>query len=272
MLDTAYATMRYVAPAYYVFSAQMMTLIARALGKDEDAARYEELFARIREAYIAEYVHEDGTMDADFQGIYVITLQMGLVTDEVRPLMVRHLCDMIAANGDRLDTGFLSVLFLMDVLCDNGARDVAYRLLYQTGCPSWLYEVEMGGTTIWESWGAVDENGGVSTYSYNHYAFGCVADWMYRTIGGLQMTEPGYRHFRVAPDVEGCGLAHAATSLESPYGRIEVAWELGTATGDSAQPLHLRVIVPANTQAEVQVPGGSTVTVGSGTHDFFGML
>lgn len=66
MLDTAYATMRYVAPAHYAFSAQMMTLIARALGKDEDAARYEELFARIREAYIAEYVHEDGTMDADF--------------------------------------------------------------------------------------------------------------------------------------------------------------------------------------------------------------
>lgn len=86
------------------------------------------------------------------------------------------------------------------------------------------------------------------------------------------MVEPGYRRFRVAPDVEGCGLTHAATSLESPYGRIEVAWELGEAAKDDARPLHLHVVVPANTQADVRVPSGSTVTVGSGAHDFFGTL
>ncbi|MBR3327571.1 MAG: hypothetical protein IKG22_09660 [Atopobiaceae bacterium] len=149
---------------------------------------------------------------------------------------------------------------------------MAYQLLYQTDCPSWLYEVEMGGTSMWESWGAVDVNGGVSTYSYNHYAFGCVADWMYRTIGGLQMVEPGYRRFRVAPDVENCGLTHATMSFESPYGRIEIAWELDEATSSGTRPLHLHVVVPANTQAEVCLSGTDVASVGSGTHDFFGML
>lgn len=101
------------------------------------------------EAFIREYVHEDGTLDADFQGIYVIVLKNHLVTEEVRPRMVAHLCSLIEKNGGCLDTGFLSVPFLLDVLCENGRRDVAYQLLFQTKCPSWLYEVEkVGGTAM----------------------------------------------------------------------------------------------------------------------------
>lgn len=112
MNDTAYATMGIVAPAYYAFSAKNMADIAEVLGLDEDADRYRKLYENIREAFIAEYVHEDGTMDADFQGIYVIALQMGLVPDEIRPKMVQHLCEMIEKNRNCLDTGFLSRLHI----------------------------------------------------------------------------------------------------------------------------------------------------------------
>lgn len=268
MNETAYATMRFVAPAYYAFSAQMMALIARTLGKVEDADRYDELYGRIREAFIAEYVHDDATLDADFQGIYVIALRMGLVSDELQPLMVDHLCKLISANGDRLDTGFLSVLFLMDVLCDNGRSDVAYQLLYQNACPSWLYEVKMGATTMWESWGAIAEDGTVSTYSYNHYAFGCVGDWMYRTIGGLAAVEPGYKRLRIAPDIAGCGLSWTRTALETPYGRASVAWE----RSEDGSNAHVRVIVPPNTMAEVDLPGTEGHSLGSGVHDLFVQL
>lgn len=267
MNDTAYATMRYVAPAYYAFSAKTMAEIAGTLGKGEDERRYRELYGKIKEAYIAEYVHAEGTMSADFQGIYVIALQFGLVTEELRPKMVQHLCDMIAQNSDRLDTGFLSVPFLMDVLCDNGRRDIAYRLLYQTACPSWLYEVLSGATTMWESWGAISEDGTPSTYSYNHYAFGCVGDWMYRTIGGLVPLEPGYRKFAVAPDFS-CGLDSAKVSLETPYGLAKVSWEKNDDTA------HVHVTVPCNTQAVVNLPlkGWNETVLGSGEHDLFGKL
>lgn len=261
MNDTAYATMGTVAPAYYAFSAKNMAEISAILGKQERATYYGELYQKIRRAFIDEYVHTDGTMDADFQGIYVIALRMGLVDEDARQKMVRHLCEMIESNGNRLDTGFLSVLFLMDVLCDNGRADMAYRLLWQDACPSWLYEVKMGATTMWESWGAVAEDGSVSTYSYNHYAFGCISDWMYRRIGGLQIMEPGYRRFRVAPDF-GCGLSSAKVSEETPYGKAAVEWRVVNGTA------MVHVTVPVNTEAEIVLLGRLTETVGSGSYDF----
>lgn len=145
----------------------------------------------------------------------MIALKNDLVPESIRPKMVEHLCNMIQENQGCLDTGFLSILFLMDVLCENGRRDVAYQLMFQTKCPSWLYEVEKGATTMWESWGAVAEDGTVSTYSYNHYAFGCVGEWMYRELGGLQAAAPGYKKIRIAPAVD-CGLDWARVKEKKP--------------------------------------------------------
>lgn len=259
MNRTADETMHIVAPAYAAFSAMNMAKVAEILGEQEDKAYYEEQYHLIRKAFIEEYVHEDGKLDADFQGIYVIALKIGLVPDEIRPMMVEHLCRMIKANRGCLDTGFLSVLFLMDVLTENGRKDVAYQLLFQTQCPSWLYEVEHGGTTMWESWGAIGEDGTVSTYSYNHYAFGCVGEWMYKEIGGLQALEPGYKKMKVAPSLD-CGLTYAAVREETPYGKAAVDWEL--AGGQAI----VHVTVPANTTAEICLPGKETQTVGSGRY------
>ncbi|MDO4339592.1 MAG: family 78 glycoside hydrolase catalytic domain [Eubacteriales bacterium] len=261
MMQTAYKTMGIVAPAYYAFSARTMVKVAEALGQKEDAAYYRSLYEKIRAAFIAEYVREDGTMEADFQGIYVIALKNGLVTEEVRPLMVGHLCDMIEKNNGCLDTGFLSIPFLMDVLCENGKRDVAYRLMFQTKCPSWLYEVEKGATTMWESWGAIGEDGTVSTYSYNHYAFGCVGEWMYREMGGLQAAAPGYRKIRIAPALD-CGLRWASVKEETPYGEAFVSWRI------EKEKTVVSVEIPANTTAEIVLPGRKTETVGSGSYTF----
>lgn len=261
MNETAYATMGVVAPAYYAFSALYMSKIAEILGHKNDEMYYHDLYHKIRAAFISEYIREDGTIHADFQGIYVIVLQMGLVPEEIKPKMIQHLCDMIADNGNCLDTGFLSVLFLMDVLCSNKRSDVAYKLLFQTACPSWLYEVECGGTTMWESWGAVGKDGSVSTYSYNHYAFGCIGDWMYRHLGGLQLIEPGYKRFKVAPAFD-CGLTSVTVSEETPYGKATVMWKI------ISKKILLHVEVPVNTQALIQLPGKESKTFGSGTYDF----
>lgn len=262
MMNTAYATMGVVGPAYYAFSTDLMSRIAHALGYAEDEAYYKELNRRIREAFIAEYVHEDGCMDADFQGIYVIALHLGLVSDEIRPKMVARLCDMIHENHDCLDTGFLSVLFLMDTLCDNGRKDIAYKLLFQTRCPGWLYEVEQGATTMWESWAAMGENGEVSTYSYNHYAFGCVGEWMYRELGGLKMLEPAYKKIRIVPDFT-CGLEWVRVSEETPYGTASIYWKK---EGDK---VNVEVDIPANTTAEIVLnQTGEPELVGSGHYEY----
>lgn len=254
---SAYTTKEMVAPAYYAFSTELMSKIAHVLGGEEDAAYYAARNEKIRRAFMEEYVEEDGHIKSDMQGVYVLALKHRLVPEEIRPKVVERLLQKIAENGGCLDTGFLSVPFLMDVLTENGCRETAYQLLYQNKCPSWLYEVEMGATTMWESWGATSESGEVGKYSYNHYAYGCVGDWMYRELAGICAKEAGYRRAKIAPAYD-CGLEYVKGALRTPYGDLKSAWQK---KGDA---VHLEVVVPANTRADVVLPDGRTVEVGSG--------
>ena len=183
--DAANATKEVVASCFYAYSSGLMAKIAQALGNEKDCQHYSELNAKIRAAFADEYVAPDGRLPAHYQGMYVLALKMDMVPAEKRHLLTNQLVDLIAQNGYRLDTGFVSVPYLLDVLCDNGRQDIAYQLLFQTECPSWLYEVEKGATTIWETWDAISPDGHVDIASFNHYAFGCVGDWMYRFVAGL---------------------------------------------------------------------------------------
>ena len=148
----------------------------------------------------------------------------------------------------------------MDVLCENDCRDVAYSLLYQKQCPSWLYEVEHGATTMWESWGAIGEDGTVSTYSYNHYAFGCVGEWMYRELGGIQAKLPGYKKIVIKPALD-CGLESVHASQYTPYGKVVVDWV------KSDLNINVKVQIPANTTAEIVLPN-LVKEIGSGIYEY----
>lgn len=257
MINTAYATKEVVAPAFYAYSTDLMSRIADVLGEKEDAAYYRELNGKICRAFEEEYISEDGKIKSDMQGVYVLALRNNLMSEELRPKVVNRLVEKIEENGGCLDTGFLSVPFIMDVLAENGRRDVAYQLLYQEKCPSWLYEVKMGGTTLWESWAAVSENGDIEKHSFNHYAYGCVGDWMYRSLAGMKAEEAGYRRIRIAPAYD-CGLEHVKCSLNTPYGRADVFWK------KNGESISLEVTVPANTEAVVVLPDGEEQQVGSG--------
>jgi len=257
MMQSAFATKELVSTCFYAYSTGLMARIAGLLGHAADAKRYEELNGKVRQAFAEEYMDENGRLKAHFQGIYVLALQFGMIPDDARGKALDQLVGLIEANGNRLDTGFVSVPFLLDVLCDNGRSDVAYRLLYQTECPSWLYEVEKGATTIWEAWQAIMPNGKVTNVSYNHYAFGCVGDWLYRRIAGLDKGEAGYRHIIVYPDLD-CGLTHAGATYESVYGTIASEWKL------AGRQVTQRVIVPANTTATIHLPGARLPAVREG--------
>lgn len=261
MIQTARETMRYVAPAYFANTASTMAEIAEILGHTQDAVEYRELYEKIRNAFIEEYVSKNGTLEKELQGLYVIALKNHLCPKELQPVMAAHLNEMINANGDCLDTGFLSVHYLLDVLVENGYRDTAYKILFQTKCPSWLYEVEHGATTIWESWGAIGEDGQVSTYSYNHYAFGCVMDWIYREIGGIQSQNAGYETVKIDPDYK-CGLTSVSCVQHTPYGVMKVEWKVDGKKGI------ISVEIPCNTNAEICLPGKKCIKTGSGEYKF----
>jgi alpha-L-rhamnosidase len=245
---SALMTRDYVPTCYYACSTELLAAAARELGYDEDASEYETLLKNIRQAFADEFVDENGHLPKDLQGIYVLALRFGLIPAEKIQPAVSKLVSLIEANGNRLDTGFMSVRFLLDVLQKNGRADMAYDLLFQDRCPSWLYAVKMGATSMWEAWRAVLEDGTPTSVSYNHYAFGCVGEWMYGTIGGLKPVEQGYKHFVIEP-VPDERLAWADIKFESVYGPIKSRWER------SADGVCMEVRVPANTTATVLVPG-----------------
>ncbi len=262
MFQSSIGTRALVAPAMFARTVDVMAQACEALGKTGEAERYRDYHEKVRQAFIAEYVAEDGSIITDFpfQGIYVLVLAFGLHPDDKRDAVLSHLLQMIEDNGGLHDTGFLSVPFLLDTLVDAGAADVAYRMLFEDRCPSWLYEVKMGATTTWEAWQAMLEDGSPTNVSYNHYANGCVGDFIYRRIGGLAATAPGYKSFDVRPDYR-CGLERASLGYDSVNGRIEVAWER------FGGQVELKVRVPQNTRARVWA-GDAWVDAGCGTHRY----
>ena len=169
----------------------------------------------------------------------------------------------MAADGWHIASGFLGTPLVTDALTNTGELASAYELLLQRDNPSWLYPVTMGATTIWERWDSMLPDGSINPgdmTSFNHYAFGAVADWLHRVVAGLAPAAPGYRRLRVAPR-PGPGITSASASHETPYGTAEVAWTLdGTA-------FTVDVLVPPSSSAEIALPDGSAlVEVSSGRH------
>ncbi len=258
-VQTALQTKEYVAPAMYAYTTRLTGEICGILGDTEKQRYYRELNQKIRNAFAGEYIDENGCLPLELQGLYVLALAMDLVPESKRPAAVRHLTDLIRKNGNCLDTGFASIPYLMDTLMENGEKELAYTLLFQEKCPSWLYEVKQGATTIWENWDAIRPDGTRTNSSYNHFAFGCIGDFMYRKILGLKELEPGYRKVEISPDLS-CGLSWAKGSYDSVCGMICVEWKVEEKT------CCLRITLPPGIFGIVSMCG-EIKEIESGYHD-----
>jgi alpha-L-rhamnosidase len=255
-----------VATAYFAESTRIVGEVAGLLGAGDDQRRYADRAAVIRQAFNDAYVTPSGRLSSDTQTAHALALQFDLLpTAGQRTAAGRRLAELVADAGYRIATGFVGTPLICDALETAGAVDAAYRLLRQTECPSWLYPVTMGATTVWERWDSLRPDGRLNSNrmtSFNHYALGAVADWMHRTVAGLAPAAPGYRRIRVAPRPGG-GLTHASAEHHSPYGRAAVAWRRDGGT------FNLDLTVAPNTQAQVELPDGSApAVVGAGLHSF----
>jgi alpha-L-rhamnosidase len=243
-----------LATAYFAYSTELLAKAARVIGKTEDAAHYKHLHSEIKAAFQKAFVQPDGTIKGDAQTSYVIALHFGLLPDAVRPLSEKRLVDhvMVDRKG-HLSTGFVGVGYICPTLTAIGHSEVAYKLLLNDTYPSWGYEIKHGATTIWERWdGWTEENGfqDPGMNSFNHYAFGSIGEWMYRTVAGIDLDEsaPGYKTVVIRPIVGG-GLSWAKASLDSLRGPIESGWKLHDGS------FELTIRIPANSTAKVYVPG-----------------
>lgn len=226
-----------VAAMFHAHSTAIVADVAAVLGEGQDAASYAERAASIRAAFAAEYVAPDGRLLLERQGLYVLALAFGVLPEELREAAVGRLLVLIDDNDGLLDTGFLSTPHLLDVLWEAGEKELARSLFWQTRPPSWLYPVTMGATTVWESWDAVLPDGTPTASSMNHYALGCVDDWLFRRQAGIAPTLPGYATVRLEPDLDG-PLSSAVASVETVRGTVSISWrrEGGVATVSGSLP------------------------------------
>jgi len=246
----------YVATAYLAESARILSEAAALLDESEDAASYSDLALSVRQAMWAAWPE----VPLASQTAAALALRFDLVPDPDRPAVAAALADRVAEAGNRLATGFVGTPLLCPALVEAGRADLAYEVLMAKECPSWLYPVLQGATSIWERWDAIRPDGSIhrgelgireedGMLSFNHYAYGAVGAWLYRTVAGLapDLEEPGYRHVLVAPRPGG-GLAWAAASLRSPYGDTSVRWHR------DGPRFTLELGLPANTGATVNLP------------------
>ncbi|MGX1267615.1 family 78 glycoside hydrolase catalytic domain [Streptomyces phaeoluteigriseus] len=261
----AMTSSRLVATAYFAHSARLLARTAHLLEEKDDAERYHALAESVRDAFLGRFHDGGGRLTEETQTAYALALSFRLIEDDDdRAEAGRRLAGLVAEGGHRIGTGFLGTPLVCDALTDTGHVDTAYRLLTQRSRPSWLYQVDMGATTVWERWDSMLPDGRVNPgemTSFNHYAFGAVADWIHRTVAGLAPAGPGYRRLLVRPRPGG-GLTWARAAHETPYGRVETAWRVEGGT------LLVELLVPPRVTALVDLPGAEPVEAGAGRHSF----
>lgn len=208
-----------VATAYFCRSASLLAKIAEILGHEEDAKKYAEIASKAKAAWRFTCLTE-GRIVSDRQCDYVRPVAFGLLDEEEAKQAVSDLNELVVTNGYHLNTGFLSTPDLCRVLADYGYADTAYRLLLQKECPGWLYAVEKGATTIWETWDGIREDGSVHD-SLNHYSYGAISGWLFDGVCGIRLSSEGLRIHPLADP----SLGSAEAVWNSPKGRIASSWK-----------------------------------------------
>ena len=260
-----------IATAYWAYDATLMRQMAHAAGRTQDEEKYAQLFEKIRAAFEKKFVREDGFVagadngssrfDAktpnakghadDTQTGYVLALHMNLLPEELRAKSAQKLADKIEANHGLLGTGFLGTPYLLEELTKTGHVGLAYKLLLNTQYPSWGYLVDHGATTMWERWNGDQMKADPSMNSYNHYAYGAVADWIYRYAAGLDATplDAGF-HTVVLQPVFDSRLGSVRFDYASSYGPIHSDWKIEGTTAT------WHVTIPANSTGWLGLSAG----------------
>ncbi len=238
--------------AFYAWSTSIFAQIADLLGKEADYAVYSDLTGRIKQKFNQEFVKSDGRLKGDTQAGYALALAFDLLPESLQSKAAQHMVTAVEKYDYRISTGFHSTILLMKQLSRWGYHDIAYRLLENRSFPSWLYSIDQGATTIWERWDAWVEGRGFQQSdmnSFNHYAFGAVAEWIYQNILGIRFDEnqPAYKHIILKP-IPGGSLTWARGSYQSLHGLIAVEWKKVNSS------VFVSVTIPANTEATLYLP------------------
>ncbi|KAL4907751.1 hypothetical protein BDW74DRAFT_189187 [Aspergillus multicolor] len=270
-----------VANAFLAHCLALMAQVSTMINRSDDAQYSSEWSTNACKQFTSEYVTPSGRLTSDTQTAYALAICFNLLpAGQIATAGIR-LAEIVTGNNHHIGTGFAGTPYLAEALARTGHTATAYALLLNETCPSWLYPISMGATTIWERWDSMRPDGTINPgemTSFNHYAFGAVSKFLVERVAGLQRLSPGWKKARAQPLLGG-GFTRAAASHLTPYGVVSVAWRvegLGDRDSDSDEMrLTMRVVVPPMTTMEVVIPsvrGDDVKVLGSGRWSFSSLV
>jgi Alpha-L-rhamnosidase N-terminal domain./Bacterial alpha-L-rhamnosidase. len=237
--------------AYFAYSTKIIQKVATVLGKKEDAKEYGALHKEIVRSFQKTFFDENGIMKAQTQTAHILALHFELVKEEYKEKTAQNLVKLLKKENGHLVTGFVGTPYFCHALSNNGYLKEAYELLFKDDFPSWLYQVKAGATTIWEHWDGKKPDGSMwspDMNSFNHYAYGAIGEWIYKTVVGIvaDENEPGYKKILIQPRPTD-KLSYVKGGYQSVHGLITVNWE------KCEKDITLHVEIPVNTTATIKL-------------------
>lgn len=269
-LPDAITYWNYLGACYWIMDASMMCDMAKATGRNAD--EYEAMVKQAKEYTRSTFLNNDGTFKTaifnTMQTPALFAMRTQLVKDEALESMKARLRENFTAHGNCLQTGFLGTSILMPTLTDNGMGDIAYELLLQHKNPSWLYSIDNGATTIWERWNSYTKEKGMGPKdmnSFNHYAYGCVCQWLWENVAGIKTdtAKPGFQHIIMSP-LPDKRLGSMKAEYQSAAGTIVSEWKYESNQWiwnfTIPQGATASVILPGTTETKEYEAGSYTLT------------
>ena len=254
----------FVASMFYYYSTTLIEQAAEVLGYQEDQMQYHNKAQLIKQAIRNKYI-QDGRLIVDTQTGLVLGIKFDLFNEEELAKNSCHLIEKLRENNLHLDTGFVGTPYLNPVLSEIGHDQEAYQLLLNEEYPGWLYEINLGATTIWERWNSVLEDGSMNPQgmnSLNHYAYGSIVEWIYRYAAGLQQIKPGFKEVKIKPTPH-IDLGYCDMRYQSASGEYQIKWEY-----QESNVIHYDITVPFGCTAHLFLFGLEEQVVTGGTYHY----
>ena len=243
----------YIASVYYAYSSWIVAQAAKILGNTTDAQKYEQQAQTIKKAIRAEFITKNGRLAIDTQTAYALALHFNLVPKEQKKRVVNDLVQRLKKDNNHLQTGFIGTPFICQVLSENGEHKLATEIFLNEDFPSWLYEVNLGATTIWERWNSVLPDGSMNPEgmnSLNHYSIGAIMQWVYQQVLGLRKQTNGYQNVLFAPQFD-YRLKKISGHYHSSYGDLKMAYQL---EADAQHTIKVNLSIPFGQKVTVKLP------------------
>ncbi len=250
--------------AYYLYSLDILAKTAKILRKENEAHTYSELYQDVLKKFRDEYITANGRLLSETQTAAALVLYFDLAEEKDRTRILNKLILNLVKTQKHLRTGFVGTEYLPHVLSRFDQHQLVGDILMKDDCPSWLYAVKLGATTVWELWDGVNEDHSYNMFSMNslnQYGFATIGNWLVKDLAGISSLEPGYVRSRIAPRLVS-GITEVQASYETPYGKLSCR------TACRNGRYQIDISIPANTEAVIELPGKEKMISGSGTYHF----